>query len=67
MGTVFLQTFIGEQSDFVAEFCRSEAVGNINSGFVSDELVETFINLAFRQGIQSGGRFVQNHHVPVLV
>lgn len=56
-----------EDQDILAEPAAAHAVGDIDAGFVPDQLVKAAVDFIFAEGVQGSGGFIQDHEGGVLI
>ena len=56
-----------EHNDLVAEFAGGEPVRNVNGGLAAHHVVEPLVDLRLGDGVERGGRLVENEERRVLI
>ena len=56
-----------EDDDAVAEFAAAHAVGDVDGGFAGSHLAELFVDFGFGDGVEGGGRLVEDDERGILV
>lgn len=67
VGSVFGDAAVVEDDDAVAEFAAAHAVGDVDGGFAGSHLAELFVDFGFGDGVEGGGRLVEDDERGILV